>query len=139
MTISFLRRTRVARSPLPRPRTGFTLIELLIVIVVLGILTAIAIASFGPSQGAALTQTLREDVQHLAAGAEAYYATTGNTYTGATVAALNVTMSAGNTASIVGTPSATAITVKASNSAANMNCQITLGTTTSGPTCATGP
>ena len=134
-----LPRHAAALSAPSRKRAGFTLIELLIVIVVLGILTGIAIASFGPSQGAALTQTLREDVQHLAAGAEAYYATTGNTYTGATVATLNVTMSPGNTASIVGTPSASAITVKASNSAANMNCTVTLGNPTSGPTCTTGP
>lgn len=112
-------------------RRGFTLIDLLIVIVVLGILTGIAIASFGPSQGAVLLQSVKEDVQHLAAGAQAYYPTHSNSYASATVALLGVTMSPENTAST--------ITVKAFNGALSQNCAVTLGNPTSGPTCATGP
>lgn len=57
-----------------RDNRGFTLIELLIVIVILGILAAIAIPRFSASQEQAYLAAIRSDLERLANQQEAYYA-----------------------------------------------------------------
>lgn len=54
-------------------RAGFTLIELLIVIVVIGILAAIAIPKYNSMRNKAVLSTLRSDLANLAISQEAYY------------------------------------------------------------------
>ena len=56
-----------------RTRTGFTLIELLIVVVIIGILAAIAIPKFQNTKGKANAAALRSDLRNLAVAEEAYY------------------------------------------------------------------
>lgn len=57
-----------------RDDKGFTLIELLIVIVILGILAAIAIPRFSASQEQAYFAAIRADLERLASEQEVYYA-----------------------------------------------------------------
>ncbi|MBA3670417.1 MAG: prepilin-type N-terminal cleavage/methylation domain-containing protein [Gemmatimonadaceae bacterium] len=54
-------------------RSGFTLIELLIVVVIIGILAAIAIPKFQATKGKANLAALRSDLRNLAVAQEAYF------------------------------------------------------------------
>src|SRR5437773_7680131 len=56
-----------------RLRTAFTLIELLIVVVIIGILAAIAIPKFQNTKGKAYTASLKTDLRNLATAEEAYF------------------------------------------------------------------
>lgn len=56
-----------------RKRTGFTLIELLIVVVIIGILAAIAIPKFANTKGKAYLATLKTDLRNLVTAEEAYF------------------------------------------------------------------
>jgi type IV pilus assembly protein PilA len=57
----------------PNRRTGFTLIELLIVVVIIGILAAIAIPKFATSKQKAYVTSMRSDLRNLATAEEAYF------------------------------------------------------------------
>lgn len=74
-------------------RTGFTLIELLIVVVIIGVLAAIAIPKFQNTKGKANAAALRSDLRNLATAEEAYYYQYG-TYS-SSVAALNISLTNG--------------------------------------------
>jgi prepilin-type N-terminal cleavage/methylation domain-containing protein len=56
----------------PRP-LGFTLIELLIVVVIIGIIAAIAVPKFNSTKGKANAAALRADLRNLASAQEAYF------------------------------------------------------------------
>jgi prepilin-type N-terminal cleavage/methylation domain-containing protein len=55
------------------PTAGFTLIELLIVIVIIGILAAIAIPKWQATKGKANAAALRSDLHNLAVAEESYF------------------------------------------------------------------
>jgi type IV pilus assembly protein PilA len=61
-------------------RKGFTLIELLIVVVIIGILAAIAIPKFSNTKQQAYLATLKSDLRNLVTAEEAYFAD-NETYT----------------------------------------------------------
>jgi type IV pilus assembly protein PilA len=67
---------------------GFTLIELLIVVVIIGILAAIAIPKFANTKGKAYAASMRSDLRNLAVAQEAYLYDNG-VYAGS-LGALNV-------------------------------------------------
>jgi prepilin-type N-terminal cleavage/methylation domain-containing protein len=71
----------------PRDTRGFTLIELLIVIVILGILAAIAITNFGNSKERAMVAAMKTDLRNLVSAEEAYYSNGQTYYAGAVPAA----------------------------------------------------
>ena len=55
-----------------RRKHGFTLIELLIVVVIIGILAAVAIPKFRNTKGKAYASSMKSDLRNLASAQEAY-------------------------------------------------------------------
>jgi prepilin-type N-terminal cleavage/methylation domain-containing protein len=56
------------------PRKGFTLIELLIVVVIIGILAAIAIPKFANTKSKVYVTAMKSDLRNLITAEEAYFA-----------------------------------------------------------------
>jgi len=63
-----------------RSRKGFTLIELLIVVVIIGILAAIAIPKFANTKDKAYIAAMKSDLRNLATHEESYAADSGGKY-----------------------------------------------------------
>src|SRR5262245_54162774 len=80
-------------------RSGFTLIELLIVVVIIGILAAIAIPKFQSTKGKANAAGLKSDLRNLSSAQEAYFFE--NAGYAADVATLNIKLSPGVVLTIV--------------------------------------
>ena len=76
-----------------RNRKGFTLIELLIVVVIIGILAAIAIPKFANTKSKAYITAMKSDLRNLVTAEEAYFSDSSQ-YTG-TVANLKYQNSTG--------------------------------------------
>ena len=64
-------------------RSGFTLIELLIVVVIIGILAAVAIPKFSTTKEKAYIASMKADLRNLATTQEAYLYDFATYYTGA--------------------------------------------------------
>lgn len=77
---------------------GFTLVELLIVVVIIGILVAVAIPKFSETKGKAYASSLKSDLKNLATQQELYYYQ-NRQYAG-TLALANMTSSIGVVLSI---------------------------------------
>ena len=80
-----------------REANGFTLIELLIVVVIIGILAAIAIPKFANTKEKAYVATMKADLRNLVTAQEGYLADKTLYYDGAIPGALNYSPSAGVT------------------------------------------
>jgi prepilin-type N-terminal cleavage/methylation domain-containing protein len=75
-------------------RKGFTLIELLIVVVIIGILAAIAIPKFANSKEKAILASMKTDLRNLVTAQEGFYFDNSD-YAGATTAGAQVNGTAG--------------------------------------------
>ncbi len=65
-------------------RKGFTLIELLIVVVIIGILAAIAIPKFANTKQKAIVASMKSDLRNMVTAQEAFFSD-NNDYAGSTV------------------------------------------------------
>ncbi len=72
-----------SRAFAPAGRAGFTLIELLIVVVIIGILAAIAIPKFASTKERAYLAKMKGDLRNLATAQEAYNSDNQTYYGGA--------------------------------------------------------
>jgi type II secretion system protein G len=104
-------------------RKGFTLIELLIVVVIIGILAAIAIPKFAATKDKAKLASVKSDLRNLMTAEESYFSdysqytsslstsvfavSTGNTYSAAVVGTSGYTASVSNSSITSGSTSCT--------------------------------
>jgi type IV pilus assembly protein PilA len=113
-------------------KKGFTLIELLIVVVIIGILAAIAIPKFSNTKDKAKLASVKTDIRNFMTAEEAYFsdASTYGTYAQLQAAPYNFTLSAGNAGADLGTIDAKGygITVTNSSISTSLNaCHVNVG------------
>jgi prepilin-type N-terminal cleavage/methylation domain-containing protein len=112
-------------------RKGFTLIELLIVVVIIGILAAIAIPKFASTKDKAKLASVKTDIRNYMTSEEAYFSD-NNTYGAAAAlqaAPYNFTLTAGNTfTASAGAAGSYSVTVQnASISSGTKSCSVQVG------------
>src|SRR6476646_11930311 len=66
--------TLSSQEPMRNMRKGFTLIELLIVVVIIGILAAIAIPTFANTKQKAYITAMKSDLRNLVTAEESFFA-----------------------------------------------------------------
>ena len=107
-------------------RKGFTLIELLIVVVIIGILAAIAIPKFAQTKEKAYIAAMKSDLKNLVSANEAYFADSSR-YTGIPAAPRG---SSGVTITQTGT--ATGWSATAEHASTSVECDIAVGSAATG-------
>jgi prepilin-type N-terminal cleavage/methylation domain-containing protein len=90
-------------------RKGFTLIELLIVVVIIGILAAIAIPKFANTKQKAVLASMKSDMRNLVTAQEAFFSD-NNTFASAIAATQSATAAAfvPSKGNVIAAPTATA-------------------------------
>ncbi len=111
-------------------RKGFTLIELLIVIVIIGILAAIAIPKFATTKEKAYLTAMKSDLKNLTTAEEAYFA--DNVAYTTTFPATIYTVTAGVTAPAI-TITQDGWTASLGHNLTTKTCAIYIGTTALAP------
>ena len=122
-----------------RDKKGFTLIELLIVVVIIGILAAIAIPKFSATREKAYFAAMKSDLKNLASQQEIYYS---DAYSYTTVTSdLSFTSSSGVTVASAASSSGWSASVVHAALGSGEGCVIFYGTATtpSAPTTSTAP
>jgi type IV pilus assembly protein PilA len=106
-------------------RKGFTLIELLIVVVIIGILAAIAIPKFANTKEKAYVASMKSDLRNLMTAEEGYFA---DFQAYGSVAAVNFTSTNGVTVTATpAAPPAAGFTANASHNQTPRTCAVTVG------------
>jgi type IV pilus assembly protein PilA len=111
-------------------RKGFTLIELLIVVVIIGILAAIAIPKFAATKDKAKLASVKSDIRNIETAEEAYFSDTQTYGTAAQLSTANLfNPSVPNTAVVTvnGTVGYTATVTNATISQGATSCTVTVG------------
>jgi prepilin-type N-terminal cleavage/methylation domain-containing protein len=112
-------------------RKGFTLIELLIVVVIIGILAAIAIPKFSTTKDKAKLASVKTDLRNYMTAEEAYFSDNATYGTDALLSAApySFVLSSGNTftASAGAAGSYSATVQNASISAGTNSCKVAVG------------
>ena len=109
-------------------RRGFTLIELLIVVVIIGILAAIAIPKFASTKGKAYVTAMKSDLRNLVTAEEAFFSDSSK-YT-ATLTDLQFQVSTGvNAPALQAGPGWWSATVTHTQLPATNECGIAMNTT----------
>jgi type IV pilus assembly protein PilA len=123
-------------------REGFTLIELLIVIVIIGILAAIAIPKFGKTREKAYFKAMQSDLRNIMSQQEVYYSNPASNYTYAasTSNLSDFVSSQGVTVAITqGSTSGWAATAAHAALASDQTCAVFAGTVATVPAPAQTP
>jgi type II secretion system protein G len=115
---------------------GFTLIELLIVVVIIGILAAIAIPKFANTKEKAYVASMKSDLRNLVNAEEAYFAD-WTTYVG-TFPTTQYSASPGVTVTIAN-PDGKGWEASAAHTGTAIKCGIALGVGHSNPVDGTAP
>ena len=111
-------------------RKGFTLIELLIVIVIIGILAAIAIPKFANTKEKAYLASMKSDLRNLLTAEESYFGD-NTAYTTALPATMYATSTGvtGPTITVAGSD----VTAYVAHTTTTRTCAIYIGTTALAP------
>ena len=111
----------------PSKRAAFTLIELLIVVVIIGILAAIAIPKFANTKEKAYVASMKSDLRNLITAQEAYFSDNSSLYAQSTTnLGTNYKASSGITVTIGGVTN-TGWQATATSVSTAKTCTITLG------------
>src|SRR2546421_33678 len=113
-------------------RKGFTLIELLIVVVIIGILAAIAIPKFANTKEKAYLASMKSDLRNLVTAEEAYFADSVKYSSTIGAGGVIFTQSTGNTAPTI-TTTAGGGTANIKNPNTTKPCSIYIGSTPRAP------
>ena len=111
-------------------RKGFTLIELLIVVVIIGILAAIAIPKFANTKEKAYLATMKSDLRNLITAEESYFG--DNTAYTATLPATMYATSTGVTGPTI-TVQGSDVQAYVAHTQTSRSCAIYIGTSTFSP------
>ncbi|MEK7240595.1 MAG: prepilin-type N-terminal cleavage/methylation domain-containing protein [Gemmatimonadota bacterium] len=109
-------------------RKGFTLIELLIVVVIIGILAAIAIPKFANTKEKAYVASMKSDLRNLVTAEEAYFSDNNSTYGTTVNMGTAYRASSGVTVTVAGI-STTGWAATAAHRSTAKTCAITVGGT----------
>jgi len=112
-----------------RNSKGFTLIELLIVVVIIGILAAIAIPKFGKTKERAYVAAMKSDLRNLITAEEGYFAD-NTTYASRATLGTSYSTSAGVTVT-TGTVDGTGFSATATHTSGK-TCTILVGSQNTG-------
>jgi type IV pilus assembly protein PilA len=111
-----------------RSDSGFTLIELLIVVVIIGILVAIAIPKFSNSKERAIVSQMRSDLRNMVTAQESYIADAFTYYNGPVPSVSLAYGPSGNNLIVLSGVSTTGWAAVASNPVSTRTCAIYVGT-----------
>ncbi len=108
-------------------RKGFTLIELLIVVVIIGILAAIAIPKFANTKEKAYIASMKSDLRNLITAQEAYFSDNNSTYAASTTAMGTTYRASSGVTVTLGSVTNTGWSATAKQASTAKTCAITLG------------
>ena len=108
-------------------RKGFTLIELLIVVVIIGILAAIAIPKFANTKEKAYLASMKSDLRNLITAQEAYFSDNNGSYASSTTALGTAYRASTGVSVSIGGVSATGWAATATHASTAKTCTISLG------------
>ena len=110
-------------------KKGFTLIELLIVVVIIGILAAIAIPKFANTKEKAYIASMKSDLRNLITAQEAYFSDNNSTYASTTGAMGTSYKSSSGVTVTMGTVTNTGWTASSTHTSTAKTCAISVGGT----------
>ena len=108
-------------------RKGFTLIELLIVVVIIGILAAIAIPKFANTKEKAYIASMKSDLRNLITAQEAYFSDNNSTYAASTTALSTSYKASSGVTVTVGSVTNTGWDATAGHTSTTKTCKISVG------------
>ena len=108
-------------------KKGFTLIELLIVVVIIGILAAIAIPKFANTKEKAYVASMKSDLRNLLTAQEAYFSDNSSTYAASTTALGTAYRSSSGVTVTLNTVTSTGWKATSAHSSTAKTCAISLG------------